>query len=118
MKRRQQKAPVRKRRERTEDVQPLRKVVSDEVELLVIERGRIVHPQRGGIALLHRLHRIYDGPNVIAIDLVLGARELKDIRKLDVDLERRMRTMLKGQERGNGEQPTYHMRVKLVAVIG
>ncbi|HMC97189.1 MAG TPA: hypothetical protein VKG92_06035 [Flavobacteriales bacterium] len=99
-------------------MEPLRKVLSDATELIVLANGRLVHPERGNVALLYRLHRIYDQPNVIAVDLLLGEREITDIRKMDRTLERRLQGLLKGLEQGNGEHKVYLLRVRFTAVIG
>jgi hypothetical protein len=93
-------------------------VVSVEAELLTIENGVITHPHRGGVTLMHRLQRIYDAPNVIGIDVLLGERELKDVRKLDKSLEQRLQSMLKGTQRGSGPGQMYTVLVRLTAVIG
>ncbi len=107
-----------KRRElEPQEVRPVQRVLVDEDELLIIVKGRLVLPERGGIPLMKVLDQEYDQPNVVALDLLLGEREQRDIRKLDQALERKLQSMLKGKEAGSGPHRTYRLRVRLTAVL-
>jgi hypothetical protein len=101
-----------------QQVTPLRRVLTDQTELLLLERGRIVFPERGGIPLLKVLDQAYDQPNVVALDLLLGEKELTDIRKLDKELERRLYALLNRGERGTLRGKTWSVRLRLIAVVG
>lgn len=99
-------------------VRPVRRELTDTEELLSVRAGCIVLPERGGITLLKILDQAYDEPNVTALDLRLGEKEVNDIRKLDQALERKLQGLLKEHLCGSAKNRTCKLRVRVVAVYG
>ena len=108
----------RPRWEHTSDVRSERKVVSDGVEHLTLEHGRLLLPQRGGLPLLRLMDQAYDTPNAIGLEIMIGAKEILGIRKIDKGLERKLLGLLRGRSRGNVLKFKFEERVRIVVVIG
>lgn len=104
--------------EHSSDVQYVRKVISDEVEHIALEKGRLVLPLRGGLSLLSWLDQAYDMPNVIGLEILLGETEMIGIRKVDKELEQKVLRLLRGGSKGSEVLTTFEQRLRILVIFG
>ena len=107
-----------RRAQEDQQVKPVRRVVSDEREVIAQVNGRLVLPMRGGVALLSVFHQLYDRANVVAIDLWFNEQGMMDIRKFDRKLEIRIQGMLRKARRDGAGNAGDEVRMRLVEVLG
>jgi|GEM_PF-5281844 len=104
--------------EHSSEVRYVRKVVSDAIEQITLQKGRLILPQRGELPLLSWFDQIYDMPNVISLEIMVGETEIHGIRKVDKELEHRLISLIRGRHKGHALRTTFKERVRIVMVLG
>lgn len=104
--------------EHSSDVRYVRQVINDSIEHIALEKGRLTLPQLGGLPLLYWLDQAFEMPNAIGLEITVGETEVRDIRKLDKDLEQKLLRMLRGKAKDATQRTTFEKRLRIVVVIG
>jgi hypothetical protein len=107
----------RAKEEEAASIVPKRTLVFDSVEHMQVVRDELVLMDRGAIPLMRVLGQAYDGVNVNALELELGAVHFLNLRKFDKGLEARLqaawrRTILQADM--EVELPKLHVRIHTI----
>ena len=98
-------------------VTPKRRTVFDEQETIAVRKEQLLLPERDNLPFLRLLGQIYDGPNVVELDVHIDDRMLTGIRTLTKDTERRIRRLLRGKAVGTTEMQVAKVQLRIIAVI-
>jgi len=104
--------------EHSSGVRYVRQVMTDGVEHIGLEKGRLLLPLRGGLPLLYFITQAYDVVNAIGLEITIGGTEILGIRKVDKDLEHKVLGLLRGERKSKNKATTFEQRLRIVVVIG
>ena len=113
---------MKRRKERREEkpeqrVTPLTRLLLNGPEIFALVKGVPVLTHRGGVPFMKVLDQAFDGENVIALELTIGATAFPLIRRLDKKLSDKVLRIV-AKDLANPDERRNTIEVRLSAIIG